>query len=93
MFISALDTILELSHRSRNRGGWMHPSPNRRMALLRELASQPLAAAQFRRRMIQTRLAIAALIVGGLIAGAAGAVLESRQSAPAATQPASPAAP
>jgi Zn-dependent protease with chaperone function len=89
LFISALDTILELSHRARNRGGWMHPSPNRRMALLRELAAHPLAANAFRWKMIQTRMAIGLLILAGTIAGAAGMVLESRHAGHAA-QPGAP---
>jgi Zn-dependent protease with chaperone function len=91
MFISALDTILELSHRSRNKRGWMHPSPNRRMALLRELTAQPLAAAQFGRRMVQTRLVIVALILAGMVAGSAGVVVESRAAATRAAAATAPA--
>jgi Zn-dependent protease with chaperone function len=97
LFISALDTILDLSHRARNRGGWMHPSPNQRMALLRRLATQPAAVRDFSRRMLQTRLAIIAVMIAGLTAGTAGVILEVKASArathPATTLEATPTAP
>ncbi|MCL2640502.1 MAG: M48 family metallopeptidase [Phycisphaerales bacterium] len=58
IFISALDTITDLSHRSRNQRGWMHPSINQRVALLRELESSPVAQQRFARQQRRTRLYI-----------------------------------
>jgi Zn-dependent protease with chaperone function len=65
VFISSLDTIMELAHRSRNKRGWMHPSINNRVALLRALAADDQAAAAFNRRMVTTRLMIALLVAAG----------------------------
>ncbi len=66
VFISSLDTIMELSHRSRNRRGWMHPSINNRVSLLRKLATNADAALAFNRRMLTTRLIITLLLVSGI---------------------------
>jgi len=78
VFISSLDTLVELSHRSRNKRGWMHPSINNRVALLRKLAIDPGAAAAFRRRMVTTRLIIAVVIALGAAAWYVAAHLERR---------------
>jgi hypothetical protein len=62
-FISALDAIADLAHRSRDRRGWMHPSVNQRMSLLRALAADSAARKNFDRRMICTRLWLVALLL------------------------------
>ncbi len=71
VFNSALETLVDVAHRSRDRASWMHPSINNRLALLRQLAGDERAAAAFRRRMIFTRVFILLVFVAGL----AGAVL------------------
>ncbi len=68
VFISSLDTIIELAHRSRDKKGWMHPSVNNRMALLRNLAMNPGAVAAFQRRMVTTRILILLIVVVGAAA-------------------------
>jgi Zn-dependent protease with chaperone function len=87
VFISSLDTIMELAHRSRNKRGWMHPSIDNRVALLRALAANTQAAAAFNRRMITTRLMIALLAVVG------GAALYISMKLPEKTHPGKPASP
>ena len=71
LFSQTLDALVELTHRSRTKGGWMHPSPERRIDLLLELADSPGAAAAFNTRMILIRLGI----VVALAASAAVIVL------------------
>jgi Zn-dependent protease with chaperone function len=66
IFISALDTIADLAHRSRNKKGWMHPSIADRIALLRRLANDPLMQKSFDRRMLRARLYIVAAFVAAL---------------------------
>jgi len=70
VFISALDRIVELSHRSRSRKGLMHPSINQRMDLLRRLADDEAARKKFDRMQLRVRLFIAVVF----LAGAAGVV-------------------
>ena len=84
VFISSLDTIMELAHRSRNKRGWMHPSIDNRVSLLRTLAANTQAAAAFNRRMLTTRLMIALLAVIG------GASLFISYQLPAKPQPEKP---
>jgi hypothetical protein len=72
IFISSLDTLMEITHRSRDRGGWMHPSVNHRVKLLRDLATDPAAVAAFRRRMIATRIIIVVVIALGALAAYVG---------------------
>jgi Zn-dependent protease with chaperone function len=67
MFINALSTIVELSHRSPDRGGWLHPSVRQRAALLEDLACYPLARARFERKMRCTRVFMALLLVLGVV--------------------------
>jgi hypothetical protein len=84
VFISALDALVEITHRSRDKRGWMHPSINNRAMLLRELATNPTAVAAFRQRMIRTRLLIAAV----LVVGATTALIADRlPDPPAQNQP------
>lgn len=68
VFCNALDGLVELTHRSRTKGGWMHPSPVKRVALLRRLASDAEAARGFEKRMILVRVMIVAVIAGGVVA-------------------------
>jgi hypothetical protein len=68
VFVSALDTIIEIAHKSRNKAGWMHPSVNGRIALVRDLATSPPAAARFDREMVWTRVVIACVFVVGAAA-------------------------
>ena len=82
VFISALDALVEITHRSRDKRGWMHPSINNRAMLLRELARNPAAAAAFRHRMIRTRIIIAAV----LVVGAATALMADRLPDPPAQE-------
>ncbi len=92
VFISSLDTIMELSHRSRNRRGWMHPSMNNRVSLLRRLAANTEAAAEFNRRMLTTRLIIALLLVSGAASLYwASKLPEPAKGVPAGSAPLSPA--
>ncbi len=69
VFISSLDTLMEITHRSREKGGWMHPSVNHRVKLLRTLATDPAAVEEFRRRMVMTRIIIAVVILLGIVGG------------------------
>ena len=69
VFISSLDTLMEITHRSREKRGWMHPSVNHRVKLLRTLATDPAAVEEFRRRMLMTRIIIAVVILLGIIGG------------------------
>lgn len=62
IFISALDTIADLAHRSRNKKGWMHPSIGDRIHLLRRLTNDPLLQKSFERRMLRARLYIVAVL-------------------------------
>jgi hypothetical protein len=86
VFISALDTIVEASHRSRTQRGLMHPSVNDRIALLRRLASDPLAVKRFDRSMRRIRLAIAAMLAAGIGAAVLAGSLD--QGPKATSQPA-----
>jgi Zn-dependent protease with chaperone function len=92
VFISALDTIIEIAHRSRDKKGWMHPSINNRIGLLRTLAVDPAAVDRFDRRQRRTRLLIAGLFVVGTVCSTLAtyaSVIHDRQAAqtqPAATQ-------
>ena len=77
VFISALDAIMEVSHRDRNRRGWFHPSFASRAALLRKLALESRAEARFNRAMRRTRLWIVALAVVAVGTFLAAATVES----------------
>lgn len=61
LFMSALETLVQASHRSLKRGGWMHPSPRQRAALLWRLARSPQEAAKFERQMTLIRVGIVVL--------------------------------
>ena len=87
IFISALDSIIETSNRSRNRRGWMHPSPNQRAQLLRELATNPAAVKRFDRWMRNTRLLIVGVALLGIASSAVAFYLPPQDSP--ATQPVS----
>jgi Zn-dependent protease with chaperone function len=78
VFISALDTIIEVAHRSRERRGWMHPSVNNRIALLRQLARSQAAAILFNRRMLRTRIIISVVVAAGVIAATHALRLDQR---------------
>lgn len=67
VFISSLDTLMEITHRSREKRGWMHPSVNHRVQLLRTLATDPVAVKEFRRRMLLTRVIIGIVILLGIL--------------------------
>ena len=69
VFISSLDTLMEITHRSREKRGWMHPSVNHRVRLLRRLATDPVAVEEFQRRMVMTRILIGVVVVLGIIGG------------------------
>jgi hypothetical protein len=72
LFGSALQQIITLSHRSMERGGWLHPSGRRRLALLHDLAARPDRQRAFARQMRRTRLLIVGLfLVGVALAGLA----------------------
>lgn len=75
LFISALDGIVETSHRDRTRRGWMHPSISGRIALLRDLATYPAAARLFNRRMLRLRIYILLFVIAGAAAATLAAVL------------------
>jgi STE24 endopeptidase len=66
IFASSLKQLVELSHRSLNRRGWLHPSVNQREALVHRLAASPEAAAAFERKMVWLRWGIAAFVAMGL---------------------------
>lgn len=67
LFMDALRTIVELSYRSPDHGGWLHPSVRQRGHLLAQLARDLAARARFDARMFRTRLFILILaILGGL---------------------------
>ncbi len=70
VFISALDAVVETSHRDRDRRGWMHPSVSSRLKLVRDMAAYPMLAEQFNRRMVRLRLIIAAYFIVGIASGA-----------------------
>jgi Zn-dependent protease with chaperone function len=68
VFVSALDTIIEVAHKSRNKAGWMHPSVNGRIALIRDLAVNRPAAEHFDRELLLTRIVIAgSFAIGALL--------------------------
>jgi Zn-dependent protease with chaperone function len=67
VFVSALDTIIEVAHKSRNKAGWMHPSVNGRIALIRDLAVNRPAAARFDSELWWTRAVIAAVLAAGIV--------------------------
>ncbi len=66
IFISALDTIVESTHKARAKRGFFHPSINGRIALLRDLVSNPASVKRFEGSMFRTRVAIVALFVAGI---------------------------
>jgi Zn-dependent protease with chaperone function len=66
IFVSALDTIIEIAHKTRTKAGWMHPSVNDRIRLIRNLAVNRPAADRFNRDMFWTRILIAAAFALGL---------------------------
>jgi Zn-dependent protease with chaperone function len=80
VFISSLDALVELSHRSRDKRGWMHPSINHRVKLLRKLATDPVEAAAFKRRMVTTRVIIAIVIAAGAAMAIVGWRIEERMA-------------
>lgn len=63
MFSKALQTIVELSSRSLDHGGWLHPSVRLRAALLEQLAMDPEARRKFEKRMIWTRVWIVGIVL------------------------------
>jgi Zn-dependent protease with chaperone function len=67
VFVSALDTIIEVAHKSRNKAGWMHPSVNGRIALIRDLAVNRPAAARFDSELWWTRAVIAGVLAAGIV--------------------------
>lgn len=71
IFSAALRQIVELSHRSPDKGGWLHPSVRQRATLLRNLAQSPHDVARFENRMLSTRIVIALIFLSGLAACAA----------------------
>jgi STE24 endopeptidase len=78
VFISALSSIVEIGHRSRDKKDWMHPSVNDRIALLRALAAKPEAVTRFERQMRWTRVAVALLLIVGLGTGTAATFLDNK---------------
>ena len=84
VFVSALEAIIATSHRDRTRRGWFHPSVANRVALVRDLAVNPMAEARFNRTMRRTRLGILGLAVLGMGALIALASLPTPPGAPAA---------
>ncbi len=86
VFVSALDTIIEVAHKSRNKAGWMHPSVNGRIALLRDLAVNRPAVIRFDRDQLFTRLAIAAVLMLGIALQAVAACLPDPKMSHAAAE-------
>jgi hypothetical protein len=86
IFISALDTIADLAHRSRNKKGWMHPSIGDRIVLLRRLGNDALLQKSFERRMLRARLYVVAAFVVGLTLSAYAAMRIPDETATATTQ-------
>ncbi len=66
IFSGALFRIVELSNRTLNKGGAMHPSPLKRAAFLQNLSRSPREAQRFDRRMWQLRAAIVLFLLLGL---------------------------
>lgn len=66
IFGSSLRQLVELSHRSLNKRGWLHPSVNQRLALVQCLAESPAAAEAFDRMERRLRWAIVAFVALGL---------------------------
>ena len=66
-FSQSLLQLVGLSHRPRNKRGWMHPSPIQRAQLLRALATDPARVAKFGRQMFFTRLSIVLLLAAGSV--------------------------
>ena len=71
-FTGALFDLIDMSHRSRDSGGPLHPSPNRRANLLYAMSTNPHLARQFDRRMLTIRLWIILLVAIGI----AGVILD-----------------
>jgi hypothetical protein len=69
VFISALDSLVEVSHRDRNRRGIFHPSVANRVNLLRRLAVDPVAEQVFNRSMRRTRYVIVGVVMLAIGAG------------------------
>jgi len=61
IFVSSLESIVETSHRDRQRRGWFHPSVASRSELCRTLAANADAEARFNKRLKHTRYWILAL--------------------------------
>lgn len=66
-FSSALRRVVEMSGRSPEKGGWMHPSVNQRTQLLAQLAESPEAVQRFEAQMRRLRR----FIGWGLVMGVA----------------------
>jgi len=66
IFSSSLRQLVEMTHRSLNKRGWLHPSVQQRVALLEKLAAAPEAAAAFERMQRRVRWVIVAVVVVGL---------------------------
>ncbi len=66
-FAQALLAVVGLTHRPRDRKGWMHPSISDRVALVRRLARDPQAVKAFDRRQRRLRQWIAASLVVGVV--------------------------
>ena len=65
LFVSSLDALVEITHRSRNRRGWMHPSINRRIDFLREMAVSAEARKRFAREDVDHAALDRAFVFGG----------------------------
>jgi hypothetical protein len=86
VFVSALETLIETSHKARNRRGLMHPSPASRIAFLQRLARDEAAEEEFSRTILMARAGIVALILAG--AGLLAAALALPDLPPPGPQPA-----
>lgn len=92
IFISSLDSIVETSHRDRERRGWFHPSVARRAQLLRELSVDPAAEARFNQSQRRTRHGIIALAGIALLTMAAS-IIVPENNIPASNTPSTTTAP
>jgi hypothetical protein len=90
VFISALDMIADLACRSREKKGWMHPSINNRIGLLRELSGSALARKAFERRMLRARLCLGALLLLAIALTAHSALGTPAPKGPAAVSSTAP---
>ncbi len=72
IFGSSLRQLVELTHRSLNKKDWMHPSVNKRVALVNRLAASPEAEAAFDRMERRLRWGIVLFcMLGAILAGLA----------------------